>query len=168
MWAAELFDLLIWKADLDTYGIWPRTTIGLRNILLAPFLHVGLRHLIANTVPFVVLGWLVMVRSTREFVLVSVLSMLVSGVGIWILGSTNSVHLGASGVIFGYLGYLLARGYFERSLQSILIAIIILFFYGGMLWGVLPLQSGVSWLGHTFGLIGGAWSAYIIAQGFLR
>ena len=88
------------------------------------------------------------------------LAALVSGLAIWLLGGPRTVHLGLSGVIFGYLGYLLCRGYFERSAFSLILAILALLLYGGMLWGLLIWQPGVSWLGHTFGFLGGGLAAY--------
>lgn len=164
IWLLEMGDWLLWSIDLDWYGIHPRTWIGLRNILFAPFLHVGFTHLLLNSVPFLFLGILVLLRGQREFIIVSVVAGLVSGLGIWLFGSTHSVHLGMSGVIFGYLGFLLLRGYFARNLVSILIGGLALFFYGGMLWGVLPIQAGVSWQGHLFGFIGGGLAAYWLAE----
>jgi membrane associated rhomboid family serine protease len=163
-WFLEIVDLLIWRGDLDVNGIHPRTWVGLRNILLAPFLHAGFRHLMSNTIPFVVLGWFVMLRRTRDFFVVSVVAGLISGLGIWLFGGPNTVHIGASGVLFGYLGFLLGRGYFERSVRSIIVAVIVGLFYGGMLWGLLPGQPGISWLGHLFGFVGGGAAAYLLAE----
>lgn len=164
LWFLEIADLLIWHGGLDAYGIRPRTAAGLRHIFIAPFLHAGIAHLAANTVPLFILGWLVMLRRTSDFFVVSLIAALVSGLGVWLLGGDNTVHVGASGVIFGYLGYLLGRAYFERSLSALLIALVAGLLYGGMIWGVLPLQPGVSWLGHLFGLIGGAQAAYLLAN----
>ncbi len=168
-WGLELFDLLILKGGynfrggLDQFGIIPRHLIGLRGILFAPFLHSGLGHLIGNTVPFLVLGWLVMLRETRDFFVVSILSALVSGLGTWLFGATG-IHLGASGVIFGYLGYLLARGYFERSVTAIAMSLFVGTLYGSLIWGLSPLQQGVSWEGHLFGFLGGILSAKLLAD----
>lgn len=168
-WGLELFDLFVLKGGynfrggLDVYGIIPRNPIGLRGILFAPFLHGGLGHLIGNTVPFLVLGWLVMLRETSDFFVVSILSALVSGLGTWMFGATGT-HLGASGVIFGYLGYLLARGYFERSAFAIMMSLFVGALYGSLIWGILPLQQGISWEGHLFGFIGGILSAKLLAD----
>lgn len=168
MWLLEIADWLLWSIDLDWYGIHPRTWIGLRNILFAPFLHVGFTHLLLNSIPFLFLGLLVLLRGRHEFILVSVVAGLVSGLGIWLFGSSHSVHLGMSGVIFGYLGFLLLRGYFEHNLISIVLGGLALFFYGGMLWGVLPIQVGVSWQGHLFGFLGGGLAAYLLTNENLR
>jgi membrane associated rhomboid family serine protease len=164
LWLLELADTLIWRGGLDAYGIHPRTLHGLRNIALAPWLHGDLWHVAANTVPLVVLGWMVMVRGVREFVAVSVIAAVVSGLGVWLFGASNSVHIGASGVVFGYLGYLLARGILERSVTAVLLAVLAVLLYGGMLFGVLPGQPGISWLGHLFGLLGGALAAYLVVN----
>ncbi|MEZ4727519.1 MAG: rhomboid family intramembrane serine protease [Caldilineaceae bacterium] len=164
LWLVEIFDQLFWRETLDFYGIQPRTSIGLRNILLAPFLHKGFNHLIANTAPFLVLGWFVLLRGVQRFFGVSLIAAVVSGLGVWLLGRPATIHVGLSGVIFGYLGFLLFRGYFERSSQAIALALIAGFLYGSMIWGVLPLQPNVSWLGHLFGFLGGAWAARQLSQ----
>jgi membrane associated rhomboid family serine protease len=131
--------------------------------LFAPFLHGNFAHLIANTIPFLTLGWFVMLRETSDFFVVTGITMLVSGLGVWLFGSAG-LHIGASGVVFGYLGFLLARGYFERNIPSILLSVIVGFLYGGAIWGVLPTQPGVSWEGHLFGFIGGVIAARFLSQ----
>ncbi|HEY9647943.1 MAG TPA: rhomboid family intramembrane serine protease [Chroococcidiopsis sp.] len=161
MWAIELLDQAL-GGSLDRFGILPRTVTGLRGIVLAPFLHGGWSHLMSNTVPFVVLGWLVMLRRTSDFFWVTAIAMLVGGLGTWLLGSP-AYHIGASGVIFGYLGFLLSRGYFERNIASIAFSAVVGIVYGGLLWGVLPSQPGISWEGHLFGFIGGAIAAKLLA-----
>lgn len=159
LWLLEGLDQFFWHETWDFYGIQPRTITGLRHIFFAPFLHKGFNHLLANTVPFLLLGWFVVLRGVRTFLLVSLIAALISGLGVWLLGRPATIHIGLSGVIFGYLGFLLFRGYFERSSQAIGLAIVAGFLYGSMIWGVLPLQPNVSWLGHLFGFIGGAWAA---------
>jgi membrane associated rhomboid family serine protease len=163
MWILEIVDIVLGGA-LNSYGVRPHQLIGLRGIVFAPFLHGGLGHLIANTIPFLVLGWFVMLQETRDFFVVTGITMLVSGLGTWLVGSTNSVHIGASGIIFGYLGFLLLRGYFERNFPSILLSLIVGFLYGGTIWGVLPIQYGVSWQMHLFGFIGGVIAARLLAR----
>lgn len=165
IWLLEIIDQFLLRGRLDNFGVWPRTAVGLWGILLAPLLHAGFGHLMANTVPFLVLGWFVMMRHLRDFILVSIITTVVSGLGIWLIAPSNTVHLGASGLIFGYFGYLLLRGYFERSLSSILWSILVLFLYGGMIWGVLPQRLGISWQSHLFGFIGGGLAAYWLTQG---
>ena len=164
MWLLEVADQFIFGTRLDGFGVRPWSIDGLRGILFAPFLHAGFGHLIANTVPFLVLGWLVMIKQIRDFVLVTFIVMIISGLGIWFFGSPISVHLGASSLIFGYFGFLLLRGYFERSPRSIFFSVIVAVFYGGLLWGVLPGQTGISWQGHLFGFVGGGLAAYLMAE----
>ena len=154
MWVLELVDIFVLRQSLNIYGIIPRHIIGLRGILFAPFLHGGLGHLIANTIPFLVLGWFVMLQETSDFFVVTAITMLVSGLGVWVFGAPGP-HIGASGVIFGYIGFLLARGYFERSFSSILMSVIVGLLYGSMIWGVLPIRYGISWQGHLFGFLSG-------------
>lgn len=163
MWALELLDLFL-GGWLNRFGIRPHSLIGLRGILFAPFLHGNFFHLIANTVPFVILGWLVMLRRTSDFFTVTAIVMLISGFGTWLFAPPYTNHIGASGVVFGYLGFLLFRGYFERSIGSILTSVVVGILYGGMIWGVLPGQIGISWQGHLFGFIGGIVAARMLSQ----
>ncbi|MFO7633030.1 MAG: rhomboid family intramembrane serine protease [Caldilinea sp.] len=160
LWIIELFDWLVLRGALDGLGIQPRTLGGLQAIVVAPWLHAGFGHLFANTIPLVVLGWFVMLRRTTDFFIVAIASLLVSGLGIWLFGGASSIHLGISGVIFGFFGYLLARGYYERSVVAIVMAFAAFLIYGGMIWGMLPLQQGISWQGHLFGFVGGVLAAY--------
>jgi membrane associated rhomboid family serine protease len=166
-WILEFVDLVYFRGQLNTYGIYPRRISGLRGILFSPFLHGNFAHLISNTIPFLVLGWLVMLRETSDFWVVSAIAMVVSGLGTWLFGSLFSpyttVHIGASGVIFGYFGFLLLRGYFERSFLAIVFSLVVGILYGGLLWGVLPFQYGISWEGHLFGFLGGALAARLTA-----
>jgi membrane associated rhomboid family serine protease len=161
MWLEEVADLLIFQGALDAEGIRPRTEMGLWGILLAPFLHAGFAHLLANTVPLLVLGWLVLLRGLRDFLWVTAVAALVGGLGVWLVGGPNTVHIGASGLVFGYLGYLLLRGYRERSLSAILVAVVAGVLYGSALWGLLPVRRGVSWESHLFGFAGGAAAASV-------
>jgi len=138
LWLVEATDFIIFDGSLDLYGVQPRKMIGLRGLIFAPFLHGGFGHLMANTIPFLLMGWFVLLRGTREFVVVTVITAVSAGLGAWLFGAPNSVHIGVSGVIMGYFGYLLMRGYFERSLTAVLWSIFIILLYGGLLWGVLP------------------------------
>jgi membrane associated rhomboid family serine protease len=164
IWGLEIVDSLFLGGALNIYGIRPRSLTGLFGILFAPFLHGSLGHVAANTIPFLTLGWLIMLRETSDFFVVTIITMLVSGLGVWLTAPAYSIHIGASGVIFGYFGFLLLRGYFERSFAAILFSLIVGLLYGGLIWGVLPLQYGISWQGHLFGFIGGALAARLLAQ----
>ncbi len=164
MWVIELVDWLIFRGALDRFGIQPRTLIGLRGIILGPFLHGSFRHLATNTIPFVVLGWLVMVRGLGRFVMVSVITAVISGLGTWLLGGSGSTHIGVSGLIFGYFGYILLSGYFERTFSAIIWAVVVFLAYGGIIFGILPQGNGISWQMHLFGLLGGALAAYLLSE----
>ncbi|WP_373536309.1 rhomboid family intramembrane serine protease [Microcoleus sp.] len=164
LWIIEIVDVFLFRGALNAYGVRPRSIQGLEGIILMPFLHGSFAHLAANTLPFVTFGWLIMLRETRDFFIVSALTILVSGFGVWLTGAPNSVHIGASGLIFGYFGFLLLRGYFERSFTSIAISLIVGFFYGGLIWGVLPSQPGVSWQAHFFGFVGGILAAQLLGR----
>jgi membrane associated rhomboid family serine protease len=163
MWAIEIVDQFVFRRSLDLLGIVPRNVTGLRGILFAPFLHGSFPHLIANTVPFLTLGWLVMLRNTRDFWTVSIIAAIVGGLGTWLIAPSYSIHIGASGVIFGYLGFLLFRGYFDRNFISMALSVTVGILYGGLIWGVLPQQPGISWQGHLFGFIGGVIAAKFLA-----
>ncbi|MEG4319554.1 MULTISPECIES: rhomboid family intramembrane serine protease [unclassified Microcoleus] len=164
LWAIEILDVFVFGGALNAYGIRPRSIDGLEGILLMPFLHGSFAHLAANTLPFLTFGWLIMLREISDFFIVSAVTVLVSGLGVWLTGAPNSVHIGASGLIFGYFGFLLLRGYFERSFTSIMISLIVGFFYGGLIWGVLPSQPGVSWQAHFFGFVGGVLAAQLLGR----
>ncbi len=164
MWALELADLLLFRRSLDAWGIRPRTVSGLWGVAFAPFLHGGLGHLIANTVPLITLGWLVALRRAGDFIAVTVIVAVLGGLGVWLFARPGTIHIGASILIFGYLGFLLSRGFFERSFGSIVVALFVGLIYGGALWGVLPGQRGVSWEGHLFGFLAGVASAWALAM----
>jgi membrane associated rhomboid family serine protease len=161
MWLAETLDRLL-PADLDHHGIVPRTLRGLVGIPLAPFLHAGFGHLAANSIPFLVLGGLLMLGGGRVFLGVSLWVTIAGGLGVWLLGPAGTVHLGASLLVFGYLGFLLGRGLFERRAFWVLVSIALLVAYGGALRGILPGQPGISWLGHLCGLLAGAVGAWLM------
>lgn len=143
---------------LNAFGIVPRTAYGLIGIPLSPFLHFGLNHLVSNTIVFLGLSGLIAFRGSRKLFSVSVFIILLGGLGVWALGRP-AIHIGASGLVFGYFGYLVARGWYERRLGSILIAIIVIVLYGGLIVGVLPAPGFVSWEAHLFGLIAGVLAA---------
>ncbi|NMF57654.1 rhomboid family intramembrane serine protease [Pseudanabaena yagii] len=163
-WAVVIVNELLFGGRLNALGILPHHLIGLRGILFAPFLHGGFYHVAANTLPFIVLGWFVMLRNINDFYFVSFISALIGGLGTWLVGRPDSVHIGASGVIFGYFGYLLFRGYFERSFVAIAISVIVAMIYGGLVWGVLPTRAYISWEGHLFGFIGGIIAAKMLSE----
>lgn len=154
MWIGEVVDAVS-GLRLDQYGIEPRDTDGLVGIVAAPFLHAGIGHVAANTVPFLLLGFLIALGGALRVVVVTVIVALVGGLGTWLLAPASSLHLGASGVVFGYAGYLLSRGFFSRRLRDFALAVVILLVWGGALLGGLVPEAGISWQGHLFGGIGG-------------
>ncbi|MBT9312619.1 rhomboid family intramembrane serine protease [Leptothoe kymatousa TAU-MAC 1615] len=141
-------------------GIRPREPLGLLGIIFSPILHRNAGHLIANTLPFAILGWLVLLQGVDNFYALSVVILLVSGLGTWFLGRP-AIHLGASGLIFGYLGYLIARGYLEVTLLTIGLAFIVMLLYGDQVWNMFPDadMTTLSWEGHMFGFLGGVLAA---------
>lgn len=160
MWALEIVDYAM-DGRLDAYGIRAHDVDDLPEIFTAPFLHGGFDHLIGNTVPFLILGFLAAARGIGKFVAANLFIIVVGGLGVWFTGSPGAETLGASILIFGYFGYLVGRGLFERHWLDILVGIAVMVFFGTMLYGVLPTDPMISWQGHLFGLIGGflaAWS----------
>jgi membrane associated rhomboid family serine protease len=154
MWLVGTVNVLTHDA-FTVFGIRPRTLQGLWGILFAPFLHGSLLHLVTNTVPLVVLGCLVALRGRQEFFFVTAWVIVGGGGAVWLLGRPFSNHVGASGLVFGYLGFILARGVFERSFQASMLAVLAFILYGGALWGVLPSSARISWESHLFGVLAG-------------
>ncbi|EFQ84004.1 peptidase, S54 family [Aeromicrobium marinum DSM 15272] len=162
LYVIELVDTLL-GGSLDDFGVRPRSDEGLLGIVFAPVLHVGWGHLVANTLPLVVLGFLLLLSGLRTWVAVTAVVWLVGGLGTWVVGGSNTIHLGASVLVFGWLVHLVVRGVFTRSVGQILIGVGVLLVYGGVLWGALPGTPGVSWEGHLFGGVGGALAAWLLA-----
>lgn len=158
MWLLEGVDQASSNA-LDAYGIRPRTGDGLVGVLVAPWLHGGWGHLLSNTLPFLVLGIIVLLEGWRSWARATLIVLLASGATVWLLAPPNSLTLGASGIVFGWLVYLLARGFFTGSPGQIATGVVVFLFYGGMLWGVLPTDVGVSWQAHLGGALGGLLAA---------
>ncbi len=167
IWLLEAIDWVMGGA-LDQFGIAPRQASGLWGIGAAPLLHVGFAHVAANTIPFLILGWFVLLRGVKTFMLVTLIVVIFSGFGTWLIAPAASIHLGASGLVFGYFGYLLLRGYFERSWEAIVWSIVVALLYGGMMFGLFPGSVGISWQMHLFGFIGGGLAAYLLANGKLE
>ncbi len=155
-WAIELVDFFGWFNQL---GIRPRSFFGLIGIPLAPVLHGGLMHLLANTLTFVVLGAIVLNIEQARFLKTTWFLILLSGLGTWLLGRSGSVHIGASSLIYGYFGFILMRAFLEKRGKFLFFGILVALFYGGMLFGVFPTDSKISWEGHLSGFISGLWLA---------
>ena len=155
LWFLEIADFILPGAPLDSWGIRPRQIGSLPFIFTAPFLHGGFAHLIANSIPILILGWLVMAKSSDDLWRVIGVTIVVAGLGTWALGAPNTIHIGASSIVFGFIGFLLSRGFFEKSFLWIAIALLVAMLYGGTLWSLFSVARGISWTGHAFGFVGG-------------
>ncbi|CAM3329866.1 rhomboid family intramembrane serine protease [Stackebrandtia soli] len=163
MWAVEAIDQ-VFGAGFDSYGILARDVSGLPGIVTAPFLHSGYDHLASNSVPLIVLGGLAASRGLARFLAATAIIVLVGGAAVWLTSPDNTITIGASGLVFGYFGYLLTRAVLERRVLDIVIAVVCVVFYGSILWGVLPGTPGVSWQGHLFGLCAGVLAAWMLKR----
>lgn len=165
MWVAEFVDNVLFVGGLDRFGVRPRHLDGAWGILFAPLLHSGVEHLAANTVGLVLLGGLVAAIGRRQWVLATALGWIGSGVGVWLLGRPG-IHIGASGLVFAYLGFLLLRGWYERSFGSVVFSLGVFSIFGGTLWGMVPIAAGegVSWEGHLFGFLSGVAVAALLRR----
>jgi len=166
-WTVWLTDVVfLGKALSNHLGIRPRTLGGLLGVGFAPLLHGSIDHLTGNTVPFFILGGRILLNGVDNFVIVTVATMLSSGFGEWLFGESKVNGIGASGVVFGYLGFLLLRGYYDHEVITALASLIVCFFYGRYLWGIFPMPEQeqrlgvkIGWDAHLFGLLGGAATA---------
>ena len=164
LWLLEIADQLSGN-QLDNFGIHARELDGLPEIFTAPLLHGGWDHLISNSVPFALLGFLVLLGGLARWVVSTFISVVSSGLTAWLLTPANTIILGASGLIFGWLTYLLARGIWSRRPGQIVVALVVLVIYGGLIWGVLPGAVGVSWQAHLGGAAGGVAAAWLLHRG---
>jgi len=140
---------------IKNFGIYPRSIRGLPGIFLSPFIHLNMSHLVANVSAFFVLGFVLMYLMGNKSYEIFFLLIIMSGLGTWLFGRGGTVHIGASGVIYGLMGYLLLFGIFSKNLKAIIVSIILFFLYGGAVWGVLPGRAAISWEGHLSGFISG-------------
>jgi membrane associated rhomboid family serine protease len=163
LFGIELLDYWIPDDLVVTAGIRPRQVAGLDGVLFAPLLHVNFAHLYGNSVPLILLGTFVLASGGRRFLASTLFIMVFSGVGVWLVGDPDTVVVGASGVIFGYLGLLLARGLIERRWWHLWVGLVVGLLYGWQVIGVLPgaVDPRVSWEGHLFGFLGGVVAAVL-------
>jgi membrane associated rhomboid family serine protease len=163
MWVTEVVDIVSGHR-LDEYGIHPRDVDGLPEIVSAPFLHVGFGHLISNTIPFAIMGCAIALGGLARVAIVTIVVGVVSGLGTWLIASPNTVHLGASGLVFGYATYLVSRGLLSKRLTELAVGALVVAVWGfGLLQGLLP-QERISWQAHLFGAIGGVMAAFALAR----
>jgi membrane associated rhomboid family serine protease len=164
MWGVRVADTF--RGDgtsIAGVGVIPRSSGHPFGILTAPFIHANWPHLIANTVPLLILGALVMIGGIGEFVFVTIVCAVVGGIGTWLFGESAN-HIGASGIIFGYVGYLLFRPVFDRRIWSMLITVVVAGLYGAMLYSSVMPKSGISWSAHFFGFAGGVVAASLLRR----
>jgi membrane associated rhomboid family serine protease len=162
MWVTEVIDVIAGHR-LDDYGIHPRDVGGLPEIVSAPFLHVGFGHLISNTVPFAAMGVAIALGGLARVAIVTATVAFVSGLGTWLIAPANTVHLGASGLVFGYATYLVSRGILSKRFVDLAVGAVVVVIWGiGLLQGLLP-QDRISWQAHVFGAIGGVIAATVLA-----
>jgi membrane associated rhomboid family serine protease len=168
MWVIWIFDQATDGSLKKEFSIYPQTDKGLKGILFAPLLHDDFGHLVSNSSVLAVLGGLLMLWQIEYFFIVTFVAWLISGLGIWLLASPKSHHFGASGIGFGYVGFFLLRGYFERSAGAIAFAVLTAMMYGSILLGLLPIQANeakkASWHGHFFGFLGGVLAAKFLPE----
>jgi membrane associated rhomboid family serine protease len=162
-WVLLIFDQVLWHGQLAQYGIVPRHLSSLPGILWSPFLHGSFRHLVANTLPLLVLGAVLCARGRSEFIVVTVGGILLSGSLTWLVGRNGS-HVGASGLIFCYFGYLASLACFDRKLGTLLLSLACIVVYGGMVRGLVPTGGPVSWEGHVAGVAAGIVLAGLMAN----
>ncbi|TAM73218.1 MAG: rhomboid family intramembrane serine protease [Mycobacterium sp.] len=170
LYLVELIDQMT-RHSLDANGIRPLETDGLWGIVFAPVLHESWQHLMANTVPLLVLGFLMTLAGLSRFVWATAIVWILGGFGTWLIGDVGSScgptdHIGASGLIFGWLAFLLVFGIFVRRMSNIIIGLLVMFVYGGVLLGAMPvlgLCGGVSWQGHLCGAVAGVVAAYLLS-----
>jgi membrane associated rhomboid family serine protease len=161
MWVVEIADQID-DGRLERHGIVPRSTDGLEGIAFAPFLHAGWDHLIGNTLPFLVLGAAVALGGAARVAAVTVIVAVVGGLGTWLVAPANTIHIGASGIVFGYAAYLIARGVFGRRLVQIGLGLLVVAVWGTTLVNGLAPADGISWQGHLFGAVGGVLAAWLL------
>jgi membrane associated rhomboid family serine protease len=160
MWAVEIVDAA--GANLDANGIHPRDVDTLPDIAFAPFLHAGWGHLIGNTVPFLLLGGAIALSGLIRTAAVTAIVVVVGGLGTWLIGPADTNHIGASGVVFGFAAYLIARGAFSRKPLHFVAGLAVIAVYGATLLFSLVPHPGISWQGHLFGAVGGIVAARVL------
>jgi membrane associated rhomboid family serine protease len=163
LWGVFFADLLLpW--NLASFGIYPRTLSGLIGIPLHPFLHGSMGHLISNSIPLVVLTWLLFAAYGKRTYGLMTGFVLLGGLLVWVFGR-SAFHIGASGLIYAEAAFLVAMGIMARRFLDLLVALLVIFLYGGMVWGVLPVNPYVSWEGHLMGVVAGVFIAIQMRKG---
>ncbi len=163
IWVIQLMNFLLSYDPNQWFGLEPRDFGGLIGIPMSPFLHAGFQHAAANTVPLLILGGMAAMAAPNRYYEATIIIVLLGGLLVWLLArGGNRVHVGASGLVFGYFGFIVALGIVERSFRAIVFAAAAAMLYGGLIWGVLPTDSRVSWESHLFGALAGAAAAWML------
>lgn len=168
IWTVFLVNEFIFGGALNNFGVRPRDTSTLWGILTAPLLHADYGHIVANSLPGALFAGLIAMSSKRLFWQVTLLITVVGGGLTWLVGGVNTVHIGASGLIYGWLAFLVVRGFVNRRVMQIILGVILASMYSGLIWGVLPTQMAVSWQMHLFGGLAGIWAAVMFKRGRAR
>ncbi|MDA8585031.1 rhomboid family intramembrane serine protease [Rhodobacteraceae bacterium] len=164
LWAIQTLNWATGYSLNFRFGLIPRQFSGLDGIVGMPILHGSFSHLISNTVPLLLLGALLAATATRALLAVNGIIVVLGGALVWLFGGSG-IHIGASGLVFGWFGFLVMRGLVDRSPLTLGAALLVVLLYGSIIWGVLPGQPGVSWEGHLFGALAGATAAFVIRTG---
>jgi membrane associated rhomboid family serine protease len=164
LWVLEAIDVISGHR-LDTFGITPRKGGELLDIIPSAFLHFGFGHLASNSLPLLVLGFIAALRGIGRYLALALVIIVIDGLGVWLFSPAHTNTAGASGLIFGLFGYLLIRGFVDHRALDIVVGVAIGAYYGtSIVWGVLPTNTGVSWQGHLFGLVGGVAAAFLFRE----
>lgn len=164
LWALEVVDMTTGHR-LDSLGVQPRKAGELVDIVPSAFIHFGYGHVASNTLPLLVLGFIAALRGIGRFLGVAFAVIVIDGLGVWAFSPAHTNTAGASGLIFGLFSYLLVRGFVDRRALELVVGLLVGAYYGtSILWGVLPVHTGVSWQGHLFGLVGGVAAAYLFRE----
>lgn len=162
LWIIHLVSLLL-NQDLSRLGLLPRKPVGLLGIITSPLIHGDFSHLISNTIPLIILGWIIFNFYNKISYLLFFFIYLLTGILVWIF-ARQVYHIGASGIVYGFVSFLFFSGIFRRDNKSIALALVITFLYGGLVWGILPGLEGISWESHLFGGITGLIAAYLFRK----
>ena len=164
LWILEIIDQVLLNQQLNSLGLQPGNWSHWEGIFLMTFLHGDIHHLLNNTIGLIIFGILLPTKKWIDLFYISISAILGCGLAVMLLGQPGSLHIGASGLVFGWWSFLIAQGVYQRNFKSILVATLVIFFFGGMIYGILPGQSGISWQGHLGGAIGGIAAARLMRK----
>jgi len=160
LWIFNLINWLLLGSRLDQLGIYPRSASGLIGIIFSPLLHANFNHLFFNSIPLFVLGMFILAFGQQIFIAVTLLIALLEGIAVWLFGR-KYLHIGASGVISGYFGFILGLAYFQPTVISLVLAVVAVYYFGSIIAGVIPTSEAISWECHLAGLASGLLVMYL-------